>query len=72
MPFADITIPEAQHWMKRIKKHELGLFHHSLHVAKLVTDYTRFEEMSMERAWPMIEGPYFMMLVKLSFRQLFL
>jgi putative nucleotidyltransferase with HDIG domain len=57
IPIALITQdPQTQRWLGLMRKHELGLFEHSLHVAKLVTDYTRFCGLAFETAWPMIEG----------------
>jgi putative nucleotidyltransferase with HDIG domain len=57
IPIASITQdPHTQRWLGLMRKHESGLFEHSLHVGKLVTDYTRFCGLAFETAWPMIEG----------------
>jgi putative nucleotidyltransferase with HDIG domain len=42
--------------MGLMRSHESGLLEHSLHVAKLVTDYTRFSGLSYDSSWSMIEG----------------
>jgi HD-GYP domain-containing protein (c-di-GMP phosphodiesterase class II) len=42
--------------MGLMRSHESGLLQHSLHVAKLVTDYTRFSGLSYDSSWSMIEG----------------
>lgn len=45
-----------QHWLRVMRLHEEGLLTHSLHVANVVTDYTRFCGYSYKMAWMMIEG----------------
>ena len=39
-----------------MRSHEPGLYEHSLHVAKLATDYTRFCGLDLETSWNIIEG----------------
>ena len=57
IPIALITRdPQTQRWMGLLRSHEPGLYQHSLHVANLVTDYTRFCRLGFETAWPMILG----------------
>ena len=57
IPIALITRdPRTQRWMGLMRSHEPGLYQHSLHVGKVVTDYTRFCGLAFETAWPMIEG----------------
>ena len=43
-------------WMVRVRAHEAGLYRHSVRVARLVTEYTRFVGAPYQSAWTMIEG----------------
>ncbi len=43
-------------WMIRMHAHETGLYRHSVRVARLVTEYTRFAGVPYQSAWTMIEG----------------
>jgi putative nucleotidyltransferase with HDIG domain len=48
--------PHMSGWMTRVRAHEAGLYRHTIRVARLVTEYTRFLGIPYQKAWVMIEG----------------
>ncbi len=48
--------PQIRGWLIRVHAHETGLYRHTIRVARLVTEYTRFAGIPYPSAWTMIEG----------------